>query len=141
MAAPSVAPAGHDNFAPLDGQQRLTTLFLLHWYLAWKDRQVADFQERFLNDQRSRLSYEVRPSSHDFFNSLALNFPEESAAEAKSFCDLTEDKPWFFRSWKHDPTILSALTMLEAIHHLFAGCDGYYQRLINQEPENHLPVA
>src|SRR5213080_1183498 len=52
-------------FLPLDGQQRLTTLFLMHWYLAWRDRQVADFQERFLNDQRSRLFYEVRPSSHD----------------------------------------------------------------------------
>ena len=77
---------------------------------------------------------------------LALTVPlfaqeEESAGEAKSLRDLTEYKPWFFRSWKHDPTILSALTMLEAIHHLFAGCDGYYQRLINQEPENHLPVA
>lgn len=24
-------------FVPLDGQQRLTTLFLLHWYLAWHD--------------------------------------------------------------------------------------------------------
>ena len=23
------------SFQPLDGQQRLTTLFLLHWYLAW----------------------------------------------------------------------------------------------------------
>src|SRR6516162_7378875 len=25
------------RFLPLDGQQRLTTLFLLHWYLAWRD--------------------------------------------------------------------------------------------------------
>jgi hypothetical protein len=126
-------PTGHANFAPLDGQQRLTTLFLLHWYLAWKDEQAPDFQERFVNDQRSRMSYEVRPSSYDFFNSLALNFPEESAGETASLRDLIEDKPWFFRSWKHDPTILSALTMLEAIHHLFGGCDGYYQRLIDHE--------
>src|SRR5262245_56665109 len=37
------APAAN-AFAPLDGQQRLTTLFLLHWYLAWKDGKGADFQ-------------------------------------------------------------------------------------------------
>jgi hypothetical protein len=30
-------------FGPLDGQQRLTTLFLLHWYLAWKDGKSDDF--------------------------------------------------------------------------------------------------
>ena len=26
--------AGHKNFVPIDGQQRLTTLFLVHWYFA-----------------------------------------------------------------------------------------------------------
>ena len=31
------------RFLPLDGQQRLTTLFLLHWYLAWKDQQWNEF--------------------------------------------------------------------------------------------------
>src|SRR5258708_35631768 len=31
------------SFLPLDGQQRLTTLFLLHWYLAWHDGALADF--------------------------------------------------------------------------------------------------
>ena len=123
----------HDNFAPLDGQQRLTTLFLLHWYLAWKDGKAIDFQERFLNDQRSRFSYEVRPSSHDFFNALALNFPEEATSEVGWLRGLIEDKPWFFRSWKYDPTILSALTMLEAIHARFADCDGCYRRLLDRE--------
>jgi hypothetical protein len=33
----SVEGDGETRFLPLDGQQRLTTLFLLHWYLAWKD--------------------------------------------------------------------------------------------------------
>lgn len=47
--------AEEDSFAPLDGQQRLTTLFLLHWYLAWKDGQSDDFQARFLKDQKSLL--------------------------------------------------------------------------------------
>jgi uncharacterized protein with ParB-like and HNH nuclease domain len=28
-------------FQPLDGQQRLTTLFLLHWYAAAKDKELS----------------------------------------------------------------------------------------------------
>src|SRR5690348_1184106 len=27
---------------PLDGQQRLTTLFLLHWYLAWRAARLEE---------------------------------------------------------------------------------------------------
>jgi len=119
-----------DSFAPLDGQQRLTTLFLLHWYLAWKDGQADDFQARFLKDQKSLFAYEVRPSSHDFFNRLAEHFPDETPSKVPSVCALIEDKAWFFRSWKYDPTIVSAITILESIHQMFSNCDDYYARLI-----------
>ena len=35
----------YENFVPLDGQQRLTTLFLLHWFLAlWNE---SDFEKPF----------------------------------------------------------------------------------------------
>ncbi|WP_051862609.1 DUF262 domain-containing protein [Ferrovum myxofaciens] len=124
---------GGISFAPLDGQQRLTTLFLLHWYLAWKDGESNDFQERFVDAQRSRFSYEVRPSSHDFFNSLALNFPVEYAVEIRSLQALIQDKSWFFRSWTRDPTIVSSLTMLEEIHKIFLQTDHYYQRLVDPQ--------
>jgi hypothetical protein len=123
----------HEGFAPLDGQQRLTALFLLHWYLAWKDGEASDFQKRFVADGKSRFSYEVRPSSHDFFNRLALNFPEEAAPEVRSLRSLIEDKSWFFQSWNHDPTIASALTVLDTIHGMFSLCEGYYRRLINPD--------
>ena len=33
-------------FQPIDGQQRLTTLFLLHWYLACVAEQRKDFAQR-----------------------------------------------------------------------------------------------
>ena len=33
----SIEGESQPAFCPLDGQQRLTTLFLLHWYLAWAD--------------------------------------------------------------------------------------------------------
>lgn len=122
-----------DSFAPLDGQQRLTTLFLLHWYMAWKDSKADDFQARFLKDQKSLFAYEVRPSSHDFFNKLAEHFPDEPSSEVSSIGALIEDKAWFFRSWTYDPTIVSAITILESIHQMFNRCDNYYARLIDSQ--------
>ena len=122
-----------DGFAPLDGQQRLTTLFLLHWYLAWKDEQTEDFRGRFLRNHKSLFTYEVRPSSRDFFNSLAEHFPDEKLENVLPLKDLIQDQAWFFLSWKNDPTIVSALTVLESIHEQFKECDGYYERLTNNE--------
>ena len=58
----SVEGSGRKAFLPLDGQQRLTTLFLLHWYLAWKDGKWDEFIAFIKDSQKSRLSYSVRPS-------------------------------------------------------------------------------
>ena len=50
-------------FIPIDGQQRLTTLFLLHWYAAWKEDLLNDAKDTLL-----RFTYETRPSAHFFLN-------------------------------------------------------------------------
>ena len=58
-------------FSVLDGQQRLTTLFLLHWYLAVHNDRLPEFRERFvLNAQRSRFTYKTRPSTSEFFDAI-----------------------------------------------------------------------
>ena len=41
-------------FQPLDGQQRLTTLFLLHWYLAWRDDCQTEFCEVFCEGKEGK---------------------------------------------------------------------------------------
>ncbi|MBX3681637.1 MAG: DUF262 domain-containing protein, partial [Thauera sp.] len=41
-------------FQPLDGQQRLTTLFLLHWYLAWRDGRGDEFRALCTDEAGSR---------------------------------------------------------------------------------------
>ena len=51
---------------PLDGQQRLTTLWLLHWYIALKAGVLKDGNCKILN----RFSYETRISSREFCRSL-----------------------------------------------------------------------
>lgn len=56
-------------FVPLDGQQRLTTLFLLHWYLA-ADENLSIFRIQESNSAVSKFTYETRISSKDFCNKL-----------------------------------------------------------------------
>jgi uncharacterized protein with ParB-like and HNH nuclease domain len=54
-----------NTFYPIDGQQRLTTLFLLHWYFALK--------EKVSNEEKLKLSqfvYDTRISSREFCQSL-----------------------------------------------------------------------
>ena len=57
----------NNTLIPLDGQQRLTTLFLLHWFLATKEKEeLTDEIKTIL----SNFSYETRPSSQDFCRKL-----------------------------------------------------------------------
>ncbi len=125
-----------DNaFIPLDGQQRLTTLFLLHWYLSriTPDRSMKEaFDAALLDESRQhcRFTYKTRASSSEFCDALMLNDIDFShllpvsdgrtAGVAKTSVKRTiEDKNWFQLSWQHDPTIVSMLNMLDAIHGLF----------------------
>jgi hypothetical protein len=119
------------SFQPLDGQQRLTTLFLLHWYLAWVDGCSEDFRARVLTAGRSRFSYEVRPSSRDFINAFASYMPEVSAADCQDLVSMITDQSWYFRNWRFDPTVRSALSMLDRMHEVFRRTTGLYARLID----------
>jgi hypothetical protein len=120
-------------FLPLDGQQRLTTLFLLHWYLAWRDGALASFQAIVWDGRRSRFSYAVRPSSSEFFDELARFGPDVSPDQVFSVRRLLENQPWFYLHWRLDPTIQSALTMLDAIHGRFGKSEGLFSQLLDKE--------
>ncbi len=115
------------TFVPLDGQQRLTTLYLLHWYLALKD---GEFDR--VKNQLSKFTYETRFSSRDFC--LALSENEIKIPDQKiSLSAIIEDQPWFFLSWKKDPTIQSMLVMIDDIHKMFYHTTGFFKRLTEQE--------
>ncbi len=120
-------------FLPLDGQQRLTTLFLLHWYLAWRDGALPGFQALAWDGRHSRFSYAVRPSSTEFFDELAQYVPGDSPEQVANVRRLIENQPWFYLHWRLDPTIQSALTMLDAIHSRFGKCNGLFSRLLDKE--------
>ncbi len=138
------------RFLPLDGQQRLTTLFLLHWYLAWRDNRLPHFQAMVGAEQGSRFTYRVRPSSTEFFDALVQFVPESSPDDLPredpedrediprqgilGVRYLLEDQPWFFLHWRSDPTIQAVLTMLDAIHGRFRDTHDLYAQLVDEAP-------
>jgi hypothetical protein len=121
------------SFLPLDGQQRLTTLFLLHWYMAWRDGQHPKFETMLWDGKHSRFTYGVRPSSAEFFDQLVLYIPSTTPDEVSSVRRLIEDQSWFFLHWRLDPTIQSVLVMLDAIHGVFKSRSGLFGRLVDDE--------
>lgn len=115
----------------LDGQQRMTTLFLLHWYLAQKEGKYDTFKADLLDGKNSRFTYKVRQSSTDFCNTLlkyGINLSQLKDKE-KALSNAIRDSYWFFLSWEKDPTVQSILTMLDAIHYKFKDSSGFYDKL------------
>lgn len=106
---------------PLDGQQRLTTLWLLHWYAAVRCPENPD--RSFL----SRFTYHTRYSARDFIIRLAAYVP--SFSPGRSLSDEIRNRGWFPFEWENDPTVRSMLTMLDAIHTHFGDIDDLWFRL------------
>jgi len=130
------------KFIPLDGQQRLTTLFLLHWYLAIKDGEIVELRKHLVfskqgESQKSKFSYETRTSSREFCDSLLLadvnleKLLKPDDGKNNSISKTIKDSSWYFLSWETDPTIQSMLIMLDDIHAKFNNTVGYFQRLIS----------
>ncbi len=108
------------NMTPLDGQQRLTTLFLLHWYAAKKGG-VPEEEYAFLKN----FSYETRYSARYFCIDL-VNFNPKFE---KSVSEEIINQSWFPLDWENDPTIDSMLVMLDAIDDKFKDVTNLWDRL------------
>lgn len=122
----------------LDGQQRLTTLFLLHWYLANKEAKYADFSERFTHLGKSRFIYQTRTAATEFFHALvrADNSGLLFAENAPDLKDQITDSRWFYHSWLQDPTVSACLTMLNAIQSCFGHVPGeFYTKLCSSDSQ------
>lgn len=91
---------------PLDGQQRLTTLWLLHWYLAY----MAGAMNKDVKSVLAKFIYETRISSREFCRCLA-DFDKLPPPGADVVGHI-QNQTWFRSAWKDDPTIQSMLRML-----------------------------
>ena len=96
------------TFIPLDGQQRLTTLWLLHWYLSqWEERseEIAPLLQRF--------TYATRSTARDFCQRLcSLRLTQDELANPLEYFS---ERMWFTSKYSYDPTIQAMLNMLNAI--------------------------
>lgn len=120
----------------LDGQQRLTTLFLLHWYVSMCEGQLEDFKARWTKCGRSRFTYATRPSSAEFFDALASAVvapPADGKPWADGLSARLIDSNWFFLSWRSDPTVKACLTTLDSIAQTFGVTKGIYARLVDEQ--------
>lgn len=109
-------------FLPLDGQQRLTTLFLLHWYLINKCRlENPEEYKRIMGNiewDACEFSYKTRRSSTVFTKKLKSYQPEKMN-EAMS--EEIKQQSWYSESWDLDPTVNAMMDMLDAIGNKYNG--------------------
>lgn len=105
---------------PLDGQQRLTTLFLLHWYAARKSG-ISEEDSAFLYN----FGYETRYSARYFCKELTRFIPSFEGKLSEEIID----QAWFPLDWQKDPTISSMLVMLDAIDAKFKEVDDLWEKL------------
>lgn len=97
-------------FLPLDGQQRLTTIFLLYWYFGKKEKENISFLEQF--------TYETRASSREFCQNL-IKEEFDIFKDSDNLSEKIKNSSWFLYFWDNDPTIKSMLTMIDDIHKKF----------------------
>lgn len=125
-----------EKFIPLDGQQRLTTLYLIYLYAyAMDSLSQADVDKD--NEEKDtelflRFTYDTRISSRQFFECIAKNRKEIFASGNRPSYEI-KDSSWFLDGWKYDPTINSALVMLDEIAIQFKDVKMLKKRLNNKK--------
>jgi len=95
------------NLNPLDGQQRLTTLWLLHWYIALRAGELSEDNCKIFR----KFTYETRISSREFCQNLC-NSKHFENFDGNDIIGFITNQTWFYSAWKLDPTIQSMLRML-----------------------------
>lgn len=107
---------------PLDGQQRLTTLWLLHGYLLALE-QVSNNPEQLSPEEReaqcqllSRFVYETRQSAKDFCGYWLQEVTECACQElVETPSKYLRNCAWFDPEWEKEGTVTAMLGMLDEV--------------------------
>ncbi len=103
-------------FQPLDGQQRLTTLWLLHWYIAQRAG-AADAAKHVL----SKFSYETRDSSALFCRALSLS----DGWNGENVEKFIKNQKWYFDRYDLDPSVRGFIRSLVTIERCVQETDDF----------------
>ncbi len=90
-----------NQLMPLDGQQRLTTLFLFAWICG-----VPKLEDW-------KFNYESRRATEFFLCWLSYNRIDDLNRQAP--CNWIRNQNGFYPSWEQDPSVAGMLTMLDAM--------------------------
>lgn len=121
---------------PLDGQQRLTTFFLLHFYasLFAKDASGNPIDVSILK----KFSYETRQSANDFRLKLVTDIRDRLLKFAypsskTGIMEFIRNDSEFSPAYTYDPTISSMLVVLGEIEKRFANYPNLWQDLTERD--------
>ncbi len=117
-----------DHIQLCDGQQRITTLFLLLGMLnkksgtnAFRGQLISDYELQ--DDKEPYLLYSIRENSLYFMRDLVNEF--FLSAKETDVSSINSKETWFFNDYNNDPSISSMLKALSIIEKL----------LVNKSPE------
>ena len=108
----------------LDGQQRVTTLFLLHWYIALRELAKDEFNKI---ECLKKFTYSTRVSSREFCQNIIDNDNMEKIKKYydDEYLDKSEEdnevklsniiKNFYWFTNENDPTIKAMLNMIDKI--------------------------
>ena len=136
---------------PLDGQQRLTTLWLLYWFVAFRSGKLKD---QIVSSRLKKFYYATRPSSTDFCKRLVDEFCKIDSKKVENIVDYIKKQHWYYRHYNFDPTIQAILMMImgdrttdnknnpKADNGLeqFWGLDTDFNKLWNQLTKDDCPI-
>ncbi len=129
-----------NEFMPLDGQQRLTTLYLLHYYAAL----IAKHPDGFTDEDDDKIfamlkkfSYATRNCTIAFCNQLLIAKHKavrevvlNSDVDAENvISNYLKDLDDFRGSFYTDPSVMSMMVVLDRIHNKFRDVNSLWERL------------
>lgn len=118
------------RLVPVDGQQRLTTLWLMHLYVAARKGQELS----------AVLEYKTRDFSSDFSVKLRENAVTVLATSNHPSKDI-KDANWFIETWARNITVSSMLHALDVIHQSIAATDVDIDILWHNMTKDDSPVT
>lgn len=114
IQAKSIELSNTLRFIPLDGQQRLTTLFLLYWYINMRKLGIN-------SSWLTNFKYNNRKAALAFFEEIGI---DKNLLKIQLELDINiknqlQNYTWFLGKWNYDATVSGALVMLQQIHDEF----------------------
>ena len=104
----------NNEFIPIDGQQRLTTLFLLHLYILAKNDDTDK-----IKILQKKFSYETRYTTNRFLEVLADYLSSLVEDENKDLDYEIRNSGWYVSTWENDPNVVSCIVMLQLINNCY----------------------